>query len=197
MTADKLSDALCFLDDDIIEEADALRQRKKNYKSIWIKTLSAAACLCIVLMAVIGVINSELLLGRGGLPTGSGEYLYGAGYDYAEGDLWCGGSTYTTVIVRIAEWNEGGFTGTLQGENGKEKVYYTSRTVVVEFTDDTRTEIVVNDTTPIVTLAPTEEDFPVGTVVEVSYENSEQRGLTETVYIAEHVRLFKSAYDTE
>lgn len=197
MTAEKLSYALCFLDDDIIEEADALRQRKKNYKSIWIKTLSAAACLCIVLMAVIGVINSELIFGRGGLPTGAGEYLYGAGYDYAGEDFWCGGSTYTTVIVRIAEWNEGGFTGTLEGENGQQAFYYTNYTAVVEFTDDTRTETVVDGTTTLITLAPTEEDFPIGTVVEVSYENSEQRGLTETVYIAEYVRLFESADNTE
>lgn len=193
MTAEVLSDALCFLDDDIIEETDALRTKKKNYKSIWIKCLSSAACLCIALVAVIGVVNSDYFYPpyKDILPpTGGYEYTYGSGY--AGGDTTLKGAEQT-VLVRIAQWNENGFTGNLESEDGT----VCSNVAVVEFTEYTRTEKIIDGgTTTLVTPAPTEEDFPVGTVVEVSYENSDWSALDKTVYEALRVRLFESADET-
>lgn len=192
MTAEVLSDALCFLDDDIIEETDALRTKKKNYKSIWIKCLSSAACLCIALVAVIGVVNSDYFYPpqRDGLLSSGYEYTYGAGV--LDGDTALKGAEQT-VLVRIAQWNENGFTGNLESEDGT----VCSNVAVVEFTEYTRTEKIIDGgTTTLVTLAPTEEDFPIGTVVEVSYENSDWSALDKTVYEALRVRLFESADET-
>lgn len=291
MTAEFLSEALSFIDDELIEETDALRSKKKNYKSMWIKTLSAAACLCIALVAVIGAVNSDVFKGNGTLPTDSGEFLYGggnfctgvggellryyveitswddkgfygviknsesdsgelqfgdevrvrfsddvevmkrgegraryipdeedfptgervevggividktigcsAGYElraYYVGDI----TSSDTVVVRITEWNDSGFIGTKVGEYGKEVFYYVPETAVVEFTDNTRTEKAIDrGRTTLITLAPTEEDFPVGTIVEVSYEDSRIAKPTETVYYAERVWLFESADEVE
>lgn len=401
MTAEFLSDALSCIDDDIIEETDALRHNNKNYKSIWIKILSAAACLCIALLAVISSVAQFELPSRGGdiNNTEAEEYKYGGVYGYAAGvmnsveevtylevtewkkncfyalvlegendtfsngtrvkvkfdkNIYVGlnsnqesgelyyeqrrptqedfpvgsklyvvfnksrnsffnskadkvitalsiktvkssaplrgsgsmmtyyyveitewgkkefngiikgskygtgelpfgkevkvrfdgdilvkkegekGSCYIpdeddfpvgsrvevlvndnyapkflgeseiwiysignptsdqTAIVKITQWNENGFAGTLCGENGNLGLYYEPITAVVEFTGDTRTEE-VNDrgTTTLITLAPTEEDFPVGTVVEVSYEESRMSKPNETEYFAERVWLFE------
>ena len=96
-----------------------------------------------------------------------------------------------TVLVRIDVWNDKGFTGTLSGENGQQAFYYTNHTAVVEFTDNTRTESHKKWGTTTISLAPTEEDFPVGTLVEVSYYESINKSMNETVYTAERIWLFE------
>ncbi len=96
-----------------------------------------------------------------------------------------------TVLVRIDEWNDKGFTGTLQGENGQQAFYYTNHNAVIEFTDNTRTESHKKWGTTTISLAPTEEDFPIGTLVEVSYYKSVQKSINETVYTAERIWLFE------
>ncbi len=105
-----------------------------------------------------------------------------------------------TAVVRIEEWNDKGFEGTLQGENGQSKFYYTSHNVTVKFTDETRMKSFDNKGTTTISLAPTEEDFPVGSVVEVSYNEAVQKTDGETVFIAERVwryevTLFASSYN--
>lgn len=96
-----------------------------------------------------------------------------------------------TVLVRIDKWNDKGFTGTLQGENGQQALYYTNHNAVVEFTDKTRTESFEKWGTTTISLAPTEEDFPVGTLVEVSYCESINKSIYETVYTAQRIWLYE------
>lgn len=415
MTAEKLSEALSFIDDDIIEETDALRKRKKNHKALWLRTLSAAACLCIALVAVFGTVQSFDLPLRGGkgennsawagtkgetkpvdefnyggtfgsvagsMSMTSSEYavyleitewkrncfyalvlesgneeltsgmkvkvkfdkniIYAQNYswngvgdsffeqgsptekvfpvgnklyvvfskvrnsffnskadkviraieihniknvpvergpngfliatyyveitkwgkneftgiikgseggsgelpldkeltvkfdenirvkkqggkfenriptedDFPEGsrvevlvndynapkylgksEMWISSisdlSMPQTVLVRIDKWNDKGFTGTLSGENGQQVFYYTNHTAVVEFTENTRTESYEKWGTTTISLAPTEDDFPVGTMVEVSYYKSAQKSIDETAYTAERIWLFE------
>lgn len=407
MNAEKISDALLFLDDDIIEEANTLRLKKKNYKSVWIRCLSAAACLCIVLVAVFGSVSQGVDMppapGTGALRgEEKNEFLFGAGftggdasfrlpengvfleitewkkncfyalvlesesntfsngtkvkvkfdkdimyaerfscyrengfcYEYGrptekefsvgskvyvtfnkvrnsflnskadkvvrataifitnyvplrgpggmmtnyyveitkwgekefegilkgavdtegilpfgeevkvkfddnilvkkEGEegsrhipdeddfpvgtvvevLVNGGnapeylresevfiysisslSSYQSAIVRISQWSENGFSGELLGENGKLVYYYNSHKAIVEFTDNTRTEKDLGGGTTLIALAPTEEDFPVGTIVEVSYEKSQRQSTSETVYSAYRVWLKEDLYE--
>lgn len=95
-----------------------------------------------------------------------------------------------TVLVRISQWNENGFTGTLQGENGRQAFYYAPHTAIVEFTESTRMEI-RKDTSTTISLAPAEEDFPVGTLVEVSYYDYIQNSIYETIYKAERIWLYE------
>ena len=105
-----------------------------------------------------------------------------------------------TAVVKIDEWNDKGFEGTLQGENGKWIYNDASRVpVAVKFTDETRMESYDKKGTTIISLAPTEEDFPAGSVVEVSYNEAVQKSDSETVFIAERVwryevTLFRSPY---
>lgn len=69
MKPEKLSDAIGMIDDDIIEEADKMRnEKKKSRKPLWIALGSVAACAAIA--AVV------LTVGRGGLTTSEGNNHY-------------------------------------------------------------------------------------------------------------------------
>lgn len=173
MTAEILSEALSFIDDELIEETDALRHKKKNYKSIWIKTLSAAACLCIALMAVVGsVAHFELPL-RGGDISGTlaEEYKYGSGdyvggfFGYASGAM---NSVEEVAYLEITEWKKNCFYGiSIDGRNdafadGTHVKVNFNKTVYVRLTKDT-------GWTEYVNRMPTEEDFPIGSKVFVIF----------------------------
>lgn len=106
---------------------------------------------------------------------------------YSIGDI----RTLQTVLLRIDKWNDNGFTGTLCGENGTLALHYTSHVTTVEFTENTRTETKINDATTRITLAPTEEDFPVGTIVEVSYKDFVKISAEERIYIADRIWLYE------
>ncbi|MBQ7386084.1 MAG: hypothetical protein IJW04_06215 [Ruminococcus sp.] len=106
---------------------------------------------------------------------------------YSIGDL----SMPQTVVVKIDEWNDNGFMGTFSGENGQQISYSVCNTAIVEFTEDTRMETRTRLGTTIISLAPTEEDFPVGAMVEVSYKKSMQKSSDEIVYTAERVWLYE------
>lgn len=45
MTAQKIMDAMNYLPDELLEQTDRLRQRKKNY---WKPLVAVAACLCLI-----------------------------------------------------------------------------------------------------------------------------------------------------
>ncbi len=63
MKPEKLSDAIGMIDDDIIEEADKMRnEKKKSRKLLWIALGSVAACAAIAAVVL-------LTMNRGGLPT--------------------------------------------------------------------------------------------------------------------------------
>lgn len=98
-----------------------------------------------------------------------------------------------TVLVKIDKWNENGFTGTLCGENGQWAVYDEPQKAVVEFTDTTLLETLLDEGTKRLSSAPTEADFPVGTVLEVRYEESVRESADKTVYTAERLWLYKNS----
>jgi hypothetical protein len=53
MKQEKISDALNFIDDDLIERAEAARSRKKAQKpSVWVKWGTVAACACLVALGI-------------------------------------------------------------------------------------------------------------------------------------------------
>ncbi len=103
-----------------------------------------------------------------------------------------------TVVVKIDEWNDKGFEGTLQGENGKWIDNDASRVpVAVKFTDETRMESYDKKGTTIISLAPTEEDFSVGTTVEVSYYEFTENSRGEILVTAERIWQFYEAEFTD
>lgn len=53
MNTDLIFDALDYIDDDMLEDVDALRVKKKvNPNPIWMRYASVAACLCVIIGAV-------------------------------------------------------------------------------------------------------------------------------------------------
>lgn len=53
MNTDLIFDALDYIDDDILEDVDVLRRKKKvNPNRIWMRYASVAACLCVIIGAV-------------------------------------------------------------------------------------------------------------------------------------------------
>lgn len=67
MKPEKLSDAIGMIDDDIIEEADEMRnEKKKSKKPLWIALGSVAACAAITAVVL-------LTTGGGGLTTSDGD----------------------------------------------------------------------------------------------------------------------------
>lgn len=114
-----------------------------------------------------------------------------------ESEIWISSigkiTTNQTILVRIDKWNQGGFTGTLCGENGQWAVYDKSQTAVVKFTDKTLLEEVLDEGTRRLSSAPTEDDFPVGTVMEIRYEKSARQSEDKTEYTAERLWLYKDS----
>lgn len=98
-----------------------------------------------------------------------------------------------TVLVKIDKWNENGFTGTLCGENGQWKVYAEPQKAVVKFTDKTLLETKLDEGTKRLSSAPTEDDFPVGTVLEVRYEESVRESENQVVYTAERLWFYEES----
>lgn len=79
MKPEKLSDAIGMIDDDIIEEADRMREeKKKSRKPLWIALGSVAAC-AVIAVAVVLTMNS------GGLPISESESGQSAYTDNSSG----------------------------------------------------------------------------------------------------------------
>ena len=176
MKAERLSDALSFLDDDIIEETQALRDKKRNYKSIWIKVLSAAACLCIALTAVIGSVGHCELPLRGSdiNATSAEEYKYGSG-DWLGGFSYAAGSMTpfnNAVYLEITEWRTYFYAMVLEGQNDdfsngtRVKVKFDKNIYVGLSSGQESGEIYYEQR------RPTQEDFSVGSKLYVVFNKS-------------------------
>lgn len=57
MKPEDLSDAMSYLDDEIIENAEKSRIKQKRNKKRWIKWVAVAACFCLVVVGVAGHFN--------------------------------------------------------------------------------------------------------------------------------------------
>lgn len=172
MTAEKLSEALSFLDDDIIEETEALRSRKDrtDYKIIWLRCLSVAACLCIALVAVFaGAGKGDLPLRGNGISTNpTEEFKYGAsGADSTV--MFSAQSVDEVAYLEITEWKGSCFYATaIEGKNdafddgAKVKVKFNPEWVWVRRNADLGWYEYKNK-------IPSAEEFPVGSKVFVVF----------------------------
>ena len=102
MNTDLIFDALDYIDDDMLEDVDALRAKKKvNPNRIWMRYASVAACLCVIIGAVY-------LLDRTGMIDDSSEIADGIDqensfsgedkvHDYVRADIITSDSTVLAV----------------------------------------------------------------------------------------------------
>lgn len=184
MNIDNLHDALNLLDDELIEEVDKLRTKRKRRKNLSVRWLSLAACFCVAIIGLYALSNL-------------GVWQFGASkdsacvenakedlvednstaeqdaFDDSVGDVGTktesisdstGSSENTSeqpsVLVEITEWTEDGFDGVVTGIVDT-TIFEIGEKVKVQFGETVYTE----------------KDFPVGSVVRVQFSSSE----TETV----------------
>ena len=169
MTAEKLSEALSFIDDDIIEETEALRSRKDrtDYKIIWLRCLSVAACLCIALVAVFaGAGKGDLPLRGNGISTNpTEEFKYGIS---DAGGMLMGVNEGFWYYVEITEWEDDGFYGIIRGTECEGGIIPIGEKVKVKFAD---TVWIIKNTEESAQRTygriPDENDFSVGSLIKV------------------------------
>ena len=136
MRAETISDAMNYLDDEIIEDTEAFRQKKKKRKG-WIKGAISAACLAVVLGA--GLFVADRQQNRIAISENSAHvtarYIEKAPPVASSGDL-----IYLTEDELFTHWNTAIFKGTVEeirnielNFNG-EKVYRAVASIQVEAT---------------------------------------------------------------
>lgn len=54
MKAEKFTDAIGMLDDDLIAEAEQTRKKHKSKRRLWVRLVAAAACVCVALACILG-----------------------------------------------------------------------------------------------------------------------------------------------
>jgi hypothetical protein len=59
MKREKLCDAMNLLPDDIIYEVEVVRTRKKSRHKTWLKMVSVAACLCLLMVSAVHMVSQE------------------------------------------------------------------------------------------------------------------------------------------
>ena len=180
MREDLIHDALNMLDDDLISEVEYLRSRKNNRRKQWGTWAAMAACMCIALGGVYVALGDYM---NASTESGSMENM-----TESTGDGEAGGAAEESVqeqesvadigsveseamketpafLVKVKEWNEGGFTG-----------------IIVEIVDTelypVGTEVYV-DTTGVLQLADANVQYTEGTVLHVQfYKKAEAAQIT-------------------
>ena len=100
MNTDLIFDALDYIDDDMLEDVDALRAKKKvNPNRIWMRYASVAACLCVIIGAVYlldrtGMIDTSEVADEMAQDNMSGEEKV---HDYVRADIITSDSTAIAV----------------------------------------------------------------------------------------------------
>lgn len=201
MNIDNIHDALNLLDDDMIEAVDKLRNEKTQIikmhrKNTWIRWVSIAACMCLVLVSVYATNGSWLMSYKGASndmakgESASGtidmenetvndgmQEIAGIGEDETEED----GTDVTdemsngsenSVLVEIVSWDENGFTGTVTGIVDTEK-YPVGTIVTVKFNDDIHIKVSTENGATYKEYIPDSTDFPVGSIVCVQFDKQE------------------------
>lgn len=164
MSIENIHDALGFLDDDMIEEVDKLRNDVKEQKKwtskrkvIWMRWISVAACLCIIAVGVyvldnvgvlqLGVMSKDMASEESTKESSSNINQEADIEDAADTEI--KKENTDSLLVEIKAWQEDGFTGTISN-NGKE--------VVVKTNDTMKSS-----------------DFPVGSLVYVQFYSQESK----------------------
>ena len=100
MNTDLIFDALDYIDDDMLEDVDVLRRKKKvNPNRIWMRYASVAACLCVIIGAVYlldrtGMIDTSEVADEMAQDNMSGEEKV---HNYVRADIITSDSTVLTV----------------------------------------------------------------------------------------------------
>ena len=110
MSGEEIMDALGYLDDDLIEATDKLRQKKRGLS--WLVPAATAACLCIILIALIAPSKAtpEAMQSNDGSNFVS-DVFYGA--DVQESPMEAAGTAAEIVmaVLQVTEITETGFSG--------------------------------------------------------------------------------------
>ena len=100
MNTDLIFDALDYIDDDMLEDVDGLRRKKKvNPNRIWMRYASVAACLCVIIGAVYlldrtGMIDTSEVADEMAQDNMSGEEKV---HNYVRADIITSDSTVLAV----------------------------------------------------------------------------------------------------
>ena len=100
MNTDLIFDALDYIDDDMLEDVDVLRRKKKvNPNRIWMRYASVAACLCVIIGAVYlldrtGMIDTSEVADKMAQDNMSGEEKV---HNYVRADIITSDSTALAV----------------------------------------------------------------------------------------------------
>lgn len=187
MNPDKIHDALNMLDDDLIEEVNVLRIKKKKLNNRWVRRIAIAACLCIIIAGIFAANNLGILpLGGAGNNKQQGEMsgnpegisMVQENHSDAIGkELW-ETAEYPSVLVKIKGWQEDGFFGTVTGSFDTD-TFEVGEDIVVLYGENIGEEISIGDGTESEDGVPESMDFPVGSVVRVWF--AKQAGYPESI----------------
>lgn len=182
MTGKGILEALGFVDDKYIEEAETGSIRPGlNFKML----LPLAACLCLVLWVFSSGIGasekSAAALDETGAEIQMVEMEKAESAHYAQNDIALEVevphvSEVPHVILRIEQWNEDGFAATVE-KLGDSAAFETGQEVQVVFLPNSCVEAEENDLVQVTRKIPTEADFSVGDVVMVRYQFIDDSGI--------------------
>lgn len=175
MTGKAILEALSFVDDEYIEEAetDTIRPTLTIRK-----LLPLAACLCLILWGLgFGLRKSEnsiAAMDETKAELQIVEMEKSESSHYAQNDIALEVevphiSEVPHIILRIDQWNENGFTATVE-QPGDFAAFKVGQSVQVVFLPNTCVEEVGNDLVQVIRKIPTEADFAVGDMVMVRYQ---------------------------
>lgn len=179
MTGKAILEALSFVDDEYIEEAENRTIRPAFAIK---KLLPLAACLC---AALLGLFSLDDLLPRQETTAPDTEMQAETALEIIEMDKAQSAannecepafdsmempsvSEVPTVILRIESWNDNGFTAVVEG-NVDSETFVIGQTVQVEFSHNACIEVVEDELVTVTRQMPTEEYFPAGTLVQVRF----------------------------
>ncbi len=172
MREDLIHDALNLLDDELIEEVDYLRSRKKRSDKKWISWATMAACMCIVMGSVyFGLLGTtkksdnessmESIVESEGM---NGEDPDNSAIAESENQKDKVDSEATrevpAFLVEIVEWKEDGFIGTITGIVDTD-IYPVGTSVFVSLES-------------IPTMADVNEPYSEGSVVHVQFNRLDE-----------------------
>lgn len=203
MREEKFLNALEFLDDSMIEAVNKRRERKKKRKMYMMRILAGAACLCIVFAGLLVSNTLYLFLQdkfkytedywnnhRWEGSWGNEESIIGVKPEptiennkESEGFL----EEASTVIIKITNWQEYGFEGTVAGLDDT-KIFALENEVIVVFGENVCIGVWNENVETYVEIdrVPTSTDFPEESIVKVRF-NRYQKDSNQSVIYAKSV----------
>ena len=187
MNADQVHDALNYLDADLIQSVEHLRNRVKKIRTRWV---AVAACFCLLATGAfaakrLGLLPIDQTPPDAGLtptnatPTNAtqvGTAATGASSATADGSDSTGATQSPTasledhpsILITISQWQDSGFLGEVAGIIDTD-AFPVGTAVSVQYTEDFAVEALDGDMLYWVYGPPDTADFPVGSTVRVQF----------------------------